>query len=207
MTLTDRIDELERARVPFVRATVVRAQEPSSAKAGDRAIVLADGSLEGFVGGRLQGDDLAAADPGIPDDDQAGPGVLDALPERGRAQPGEDHRMDGADAGTGQHGDYALDRQGHVDDDAVALADAQGFEAVGEAADEPVELPVGDDALRPVLPEPDVGGPVAALDFRGDSPVAHVAANLVRQITQMGGDVSPFVSPAVAKRLEAKSRK
>jgi pantetheine-phosphate adenylyltransferase len=37
--------------------------------------------------------------------------------------------------------------------------------------------------------------------------VAHIAANLVRQITQMGGDVSPFVSPAVAKRLAAKSRK
>ena len=51
VTLTDRIDELARARVPFVRATVVRAQEPSSARAGDRAIVLADGSIEGFVGG------------------------------------------------------------------------------------------------------------------------------------------------------------
>jgi pantetheine-phosphate adenylyltransferase len=35
--------------------------------------------------------------------------------------------------------------------------------------------------------------------------VAHIAANLVRQITQMGGDVSPFVSPAVATRLKAKS--
>jgi xanthine dehydrogenase accessory factor len=50
--LTERIDELTRARVPFVQATVVRAQEPSSAHAGDRAIVLADGSIEGFVGGQ-----------------------------------------------------------------------------------------------------------------------------------------------------------
>ena len=50
-TLTDRIQELSRSRVPFVSATVVRAQEPSSAHAGDRAIVLADGSIEGFVGG------------------------------------------------------------------------------------------------------------------------------------------------------------
>ena len=39
------------SRVPFVRATVVRAQEPTSAHAGDRAIILADGSIEGFVGG------------------------------------------------------------------------------------------------------------------------------------------------------------
>jgi xanthine dehydrogenase accessory factor len=38
--------------VPFVQATVVRAQEPSSARPGDRAIILADGSIEGFVGGQ-----------------------------------------------------------------------------------------------------------------------------------------------------------
>jgi xanthine dehydrogenase accessory factor len=50
--LSDRIDQLTRSRVPFVKATVVRAQAPSSAKAGDRAIVLADGSIEGFVGGQ-----------------------------------------------------------------------------------------------------------------------------------------------------------
>ncbi len=50
--LTERIDELTRSRVPFVQATVVRAQAPSSAHAGDRAIVLADGSIEGFVGGQ-----------------------------------------------------------------------------------------------------------------------------------------------------------
>jgi xanthine dehydrogenase accessory factor len=50
--LAERIDQLTRSRVPFVQATVVRAQEPSSAHAGDRAIVLADGSIEGFVGGQ-----------------------------------------------------------------------------------------------------------------------------------------------------------
>src|SRR5664279_2784904 len=46
-----RIAELTSSRVPFVLATVVRAQEPSSARAGDQAIILADGSIEGFVGG------------------------------------------------------------------------------------------------------------------------------------------------------------
>jgi xanthine dehydrogenase accessory factor len=51
MSIADRVVELTDARVPFVRATVVRAQEPSSAHAGDRAIILADGSIEGFVGG------------------------------------------------------------------------------------------------------------------------------------------------------------
>src|SRR3954465_4777317 len=46
-----RADELAAARVPFVTATVVRAQRPSSVAAGDSAVVLADGSIEGFVGG------------------------------------------------------------------------------------------------------------------------------------------------------------
>jgi len=49
--LSARIDELSTTGVPFVQATVVRAQEPSSARPGDRAIILADGSIEGFVGG------------------------------------------------------------------------------------------------------------------------------------------------------------
>jgi len=34
--------------------------------------------------------------------------------------------------------------------------------------------------------------------------VRHIAANLVRQIAAMGGDASPFVSPAVAQRLKSK---
>ncbi|HET8589506.1 MAG TPA: XdhC family protein, partial [Nakamurella sp.] len=48
----DRAAELAGARVPFVRATVVRAQAPASARPGDQAIVLSDGSMEGFVGGQ-----------------------------------------------------------------------------------------------------------------------------------------------------------
>jgi xanthine dehydrogenase accessory factor len=47
-----RMSELATERVPFVHATVVRAQFPTSARPGDDAIVLADGSIEGFVGGQ-----------------------------------------------------------------------------------------------------------------------------------------------------------
>ncbi|MEV0800253.1 XdhC family protein [Kribbella sp. NPDC050281] len=50
-TVTERIAELTVARVPFVHATVVRAEHPTSARPGDDAVVLANGSLEGFVGG------------------------------------------------------------------------------------------------------------------------------------------------------------
>ncbi|UNK45074.1 XdhC family protein [Arthrobacter sulfonylureivorans] len=51
MALAARADELSRRREPFVRATVVRAQHPTSARAGDTALVLAGGTIEGFVGG------------------------------------------------------------------------------------------------------------------------------------------------------------
>jgi len=37
--------------------------------------------------------------------------------------------------------------------------------------------------------------------------VRHITGTLVRQIALMGGDVSQFVSPAVAKRLKAKAAK
>ena len=50
--MTARVLELSAGRVPFVHATVVRAQVPSSAKAGDDAVVLMDGTIEGFVGGQ-----------------------------------------------------------------------------------------------------------------------------------------------------------
>jgi xanthine dehydrogenase accessory factor len=62
MDLRQRVEHLHRTREPFVLATVVRAQRPTSAKPGDRAVMLADGTLEGFIGGtcaestvRLQG--------------------------------------------------------------------------------------------------------------------------------------------------------
>jgi xanthine dehydrogenase accessory factor len=50
-SLARRAEELVAARVAFVEATVVRAQRPTSVHAGDAALVLADGTMEGFVGG------------------------------------------------------------------------------------------------------------------------------------------------------------
>ena len=43
--------ELTESGVAFVEATVVRCVSPTSARPGDRAIVLGDGKIEGFVGG------------------------------------------------------------------------------------------------------------------------------------------------------------
>jgi xanthine dehydrogenase accessory factor len=50
-TLADREQQLHDARTPFVVATVVRAQRPTSVRPGDSALVLGDGAIEGFVGG------------------------------------------------------------------------------------------------------------------------------------------------------------
>jgi xanthine dehydrogenase accessory factor len=50
-TLAHRAEELLARREPFVYATVVRAVRPTSVRAGDAALVMADGTIEGFVGG------------------------------------------------------------------------------------------------------------------------------------------------------------
>ena len=49
--LSRRAHELAERGEAFVTATVVRAQRPTSAEPGNAALVLADGTIEGFVGG------------------------------------------------------------------------------------------------------------------------------------------------------------
>ncbi|CAM3031848.1 XdhC family protein [Prescottella defluvii] len=64
MDLSARAAQLAGERRPYVRATVVRAQQPTSASPGDRAILLPDGTIEGFVGGHCAQNSVrvAAAD-------------------------------------------------------------------------------------------------------------------------------------------------
>lgn len=50
-SISARAGELAARREPFVHATVVRAQHPTSARAGDTALVLPGGDIQGFVGG------------------------------------------------------------------------------------------------------------------------------------------------------------
>src|SRR5438270_9421032 len=49
--LVERVARLVADRTPFVIATVVGSRRPTSVRPGDTAIVLADGTIEGFVGG------------------------------------------------------------------------------------------------------------------------------------------------------------
>jgi xanthine dehydrogenase accessory factor len=46
-----RAGELASLRIPYVHARVVLAERPTSAHPGDEAIILPDGTMEGFVGG------------------------------------------------------------------------------------------------------------------------------------------------------------
>jgi xanthine dehydrogenase accessory factor len=47
----ERAERLRAERTPFVHARVVLAERPTSANPGDEAIILEDGTIEGFVGG------------------------------------------------------------------------------------------------------------------------------------------------------------
>lgn len=73
MTISERARQLLAARTPFVHATVVRAQPPTSSYPGDEAILLADGTIEGFVGGQCAQNSVRKAGLGAL---QAGESVL-----------------------------------------------------------------------------------------------------------------------------------
>lgn len=67
----ERAEALRAEGIPFVHARVVLAERPTSAKPGDEAIVLADGTIEGFVGGQcaqatVRSQGLAAIESGTP---------------------------------------------------------------------------------------------------------------------------------------------
>jgi len=56
VSVFERLAELERERRSFAVATVVARRAPVSSHLGDRAIVLANGTMEGFVGGSCSRD-------------------------------------------------------------------------------------------------------------------------------------------------------
>ncbi|MGH9067336.1 MAG: XdhC family protein [Acidimicrobiales bacterium] len=122
-------DRLRSERRPYVTATVVRAERPTSAKAGDRALILEDGTVVGFVGGDCAASsvqlhalgaltrneplllriDPAAPDPPLPaaPDRPALPEASDALPDVGSPEPGLQPVGAGAPAASPPAGDDA----------------------------------------------------------------------------------------------------
>ena len=97
----DILDEAQRLRTerrPFALATVVAAQQPTSGTPGARAIILADGAIEGWIGGNCaqptvirQG--LAALADGLPrlvvlrpDSSDASDGLPETVEHAGRVE-------------------------------------------------------------------------------------------------------------------------
>ena len=117
---------------------------------------------EGFIDGGLELDLVAAAVAGVLGDDGDAGGVVDAVGDGVGGESAEDDGVDGADARAGEQGDGQLGRHAHVDGDAVALADAEGLEGVGEALHLGVQLGVGEAADLARLALPDDGGLVGA---------------------------------------------
>jgi xanthine dehydrogenase accessory factor len=74
-----RVLELRALRIPYVQATVVRAQSPTSAVAGDMALIHHDGRVEGFVGGQCAESSVRTAALGALRD--GGTVLLRVLPE------------------------------------------------------------------------------------------------------------------------------
>jgi xanthine dehydrogenase accessory factor len=83
--ISARIQEPAAGQVPFVHAVVVRARIPTSVRAGDDAIVLSDGSIEGFVGGQWAESSVRTAALGAPRDRRSV--LLRVLPEGGEPFP------------------------------------------------------------------------------------------------------------------------
>ncbi len=89
-----RASELVERGIPFVQATVVRAQCPTSARPGDSAVVLADGTIEGFVGGQCAEGSVRTASLPLLDSGEAL--LLRVLPDGGPQDDGGFPESEGA---------------------------------------------------------------------------------------------------------------
>ena len=105
------------------------------------------GQRDGGVQQRLVGHHFAAARTGVGADDQRGLRVFNARGQRTRGKTAKDHRMDGPDAGAGQHGEDGVGNHGHVNQHPVAGAHTQQLHRSGHALHLVVQLGKGVDAL------------------------------------------------------------
>jgi hypothetical protein len=91
----------------------------------DAGVRLGRRHVDGLVEQRLVGDDAAGLEAAGGRHDELRLGIVDARGKLARREAAEHHRMHRADARARQHGDDRLRHHRHVDDDAVALADAE----------------------------------------------------------------------------------
>ncbi|WDT70176.1 MAG: hypothetical protein MPW17_15625 [Candidatus Manganitrophus sp.] len=113
------------------------------------------GFLQRLVDLFFQGDDLPFSVAAVGRHDQPGFGIVDPVPQGGGRKAAENNRMGGADPGAGEHGDRQLRDHRHVDRHAISFDDPLSFQDIGELANLPMEILVGQDARVARLPFPD----------------------------------------------------
>ena len=98
----------------------------------DAGVGLDAGKFDRLIEQRLVVHEAAGLEPAARREDQFWFGVLDAGGEFFRRKTAEHHRMHRADPRAGQHRDHRLRHHRHIEDDAVALADAEILHHRGE---------------------------------------------------------------------------
>ena len=110
----------------------------------DAGIRLDAGEFYGFVEQRLVLHEAAGFEPATGREDQFRFGILDAGGELFCGKPAEHHRMHRADPRAGQHRDHRLRHHRHIENDAVALADAEILHDGGERPHLGQQLGIGE---------------------------------------------------------------
>ncbi len=110
--------------------------------APERDHVLDAGALlDGVVGVRFQGHDLAAAPGAVRRDQDLGFGVVDPIAKRVGAEAAEHHRVGSADPSAREHRDRQLGHHAEIDVHPVALLHPERSEPVREPADLLEQIP------------------------------------------------------------------
>ena len=100
--LIRRAEELSARGEPFATATVVRVQRPTSAEVGNAALVLADGTIEGFVGGDCAEESVRTY--ALKAIERAEPVLLRIVPFGGAEERERRHRAEPVPVGRGDRG-------------------------------------------------------------------------------------------------------
>ncbi len=142
-------------------------------------------SLAGGAGRFEEGDALAAPEGTVRGHENLGFEVFEAASEGGLGEARKNDRMDGAQAGAGQHGDDLGGRWREKDRDPVSLADSEFMENLREPDGLVEKAPIGEnlflapvsgpdegDLVRKAVPHMPVEGVVADVSFRSGQPAA-----------------------------------
>ena len=92
--------------------------------------------------------DAAGLEPAAGGENDFRRGVVDPRRQFARGEAAEHHRMNGADAGAGEHRDHRFRHHRHIENDAVALADAEVAQHAAEHLRLGEQAMIGDGPLH-----------------------------------------------------------